>query len=67
MKRSLPMCIEAQGYHFQHLLKSNLKHIIVNCCLFIYCYYTLLVYTYCVDLFVVCRVHNLTLIRYVCE
>jgi hypothetical protein len=41
--------IEAQGYHFQHLLWSNLKHIIVNCRFICFC----------------CRMHNLTLIRYV--
>jgi hypothetical protein len=40
------MCIEAQDYHFQHLLYSNLKHIIVNCCLFIYCYYSMYLFTH---------------------
>jgi hypothetical protein len=49
MNRRVTTCVETQGYHFQHLLQlqSNLKHIIFNCCLF-----TLLVYTYCADLFV---------------
>jgi hypothetical protein len=39
MKRRVTICVEVQGYHFQHLFYSNLKYIIVNCCLFIYCYY----------------------------
>jgi hypothetical protein len=47
MKRCVTMCVETQGYPFQHLLQSNFKHIIVNCCLFIYYYY----FT-CADLFV---------------
>jgi hypothetical protein len=46
MKRRLPMCIEAQGYHFQHLL------LILLIVLYLFTVITLLVYTYCADLFV---------------